>query len=126
MIFIILLIDQFWDQLIVYSIGGTMFWMSNEHDPISMSVSPKDSIEDDEKFITLTDEDMKSIPRIKEAIENIGTVKESIFGNKGLPEEQSNEYIEWFKQKSQDRLNVDKFRLIQYDEQIYSVGFSIC
>ncbi len=109
----------------VYSIGGTMFQMSNEHNQISMSVSPKDSI-DDEKFITLTDEDMKSIPRIKEAIENIGTVKESIFGHKGLPEDQLNEYIEWFKQKSQDRLNVDKSKLIQYDEQIYSVGFSIC
>lgn len=110
----------------VYSVDGTVFWTSDEHEPIRMGVYPKDTIGEDKKFITLTDEDMRSIPKIKEAIQNIGTVKESITAHKGLPEDQWNEYWEWFKQTSQDRLNADRFRLIQYDKQFYSVGFGIC
>jgi hypothetical protein len=69
---------------------------------------------------------MKSVPKIKQAIEDIGTIQESINGRKGLPEDQWNEYREWFKQKSQEQLNTDRFRLIQYDEQFYLVGFGIC
>ena len=91
-----------------------------------MSIFPIDGIKGDEKFITLTDEDMKDIPEIKEAIESIGTIQESISANKGLPEDQWNKYREWFEQKSQERLNADKFRLIQYDGQFYSIGFGIC
>lgn len=88
----------------VYSISGTNFWTSDEHNPRRMGVFPIDGIEDDEKFIILTDDDMKSIPKIKEAIESIGTVKESISAYKGLPEDEWNEYREWFTQKSQERL----------------------
>jgi hypothetical protein len=110
----------------VYSVSSTNFWTSDEHEPRRMSIFPIDVIEDDEKFITLTDEDMKSIPKIKEAIESIGTIKKSISTYKGLPEDQWNEYREWFEQKSQDRLYAEWFRFIQYDEQFYSVGFSIC
>lgn len=109
-----------------YSVSGTNFWTSDEHEPRRMSIFPIDSIEDDEKFITLSDDDMKSVPKIKDAIETIGTIQESISAHKGLPEDKWNEYREWFKQKSQDRLNSDRFRFVQYDEQIYSVGFSIC
>ena len=90
-----------------------------------MNVYP-DEIEDDEKFIVLTDEDMKSVPKIKQAIEDIGTTQESINGQKGMPEDQWNEYIKWFKQKSQERLNTDSFRLVEYDGRLYSVAFSIC
>ncbi|WP_160272909.1 hypothetical protein [Nitrosopumilus piranensis] len=110
----------------VYSIDGTYFWTSNEHDPRRMGVYPQDSIKDDEKFIILTDEDMESVPKIKEAIENIGKVKESISARKGLPEDQQNQYREWFGQKSQDRLNSDTFRVIQYEGHLYSIGFGIC
>ena len=109
-----------------YSIGGTYFWTSNEHEPRRMGVYPQDAIKDDEKFIMLTDEDMELVPKIKDAIENIGTVKESIFASKGLPEDQWNQYREWFEQKSQDRLNSDKFRLIQHDDHLYSIRFGIC
>jgi hypothetical protein len=108
-----------------YSVGGTKFWVSDEHKPKRMNVYP-DEIKEDEKFIVLTDEDMKSVPKIKQAIEDIGTIQESINGRKGLPEDQWNEYREWFKQKSQEQLNTDRFRLIQYDEQFYLVGFGIC
>lgn len=109
-----------------YTVSGTVFWKSDEHEPMRMGVYPKDTLEEDEKFITLTEEDMRSIPEIKKAIENIGTVKESISAYKGLPEDQWNEYRQWFEQKSQDRLNKDWFRVIQYNEQIYPVGFVIC
>lgn len=110
----------------VYSIDGTYFWTSDEHEPRRMGVYPQDAVKDDEKFIVLTDEDMKSVPKIKEAIENIDTVKESISARKGLPEDQWNQYREWFEQKSQDRLNSDEFRLIQHDGNLYSIGFGIC
>ena len=109
-----------------YSISGTNFWKSDEHESIRMSVVPTDVIEVDEKFITLTDEDMKSIPKIKETIEKIGNIKESISAHKGLPEDQWNKYRGWFEQKSQERLYAEWFRLIQHDGQFYSVGFSIC
>jgi hypothetical protein len=108
-----------------YSVGSTVFWVSDEHEPKRMNVYP-DEIKEDEKFIVLTDEDMKSVPKIKQAIEDIGTIQESINGRKGLPEDQWNEYREWFKQKSQEQLNADRFRMIQYDEQFYSVAFGIC
>jgi len=109
-----------------YSVSSTNFWTSDEHEPRRMGIFPIDAIDKDEKFITLTDEDMKSIPKIKDAIENIGTVKESVSAHKGLPEDKWNEYREWFEQKSQDRLYAEWFRFIQYNEQFYSVGFSIC
>jgi len=109
-----------------YSVSSTNFWTSDEHEPRRMSIFPINNIEDDEKFITLSDEDMKSIPKIKDTIENIGTVKESVSAHKGLPEDQWKEYREWFAQKSQDKLNAEWFRFIQYDEQFYSVGFLIC
>jgi hypothetical protein len=69
---------------------------------------------------------MKSVPKIKDAIASIGTIKESVSASKGLPEDQWNQYREWFKQKSQDSLNSDRFRLIQYDNHLYSIGFGIC
>ena len=109
----------------IYSIGGTVFWTSDES-KLSMSVHLKDSVDETQKSVTLTEEDMKSIPKIRDAIENIGTIKESIYAHKGLPEEQWNEYREWFEQKSQERLNADDFRLMQYDERFYSVAFGIC
>jgi hypothetical protein len=109
-----------------YSVSGTYFWTSDEHEPRRMSFFPIDDINDDEKFITLTDEDMKSVPKIKDAIASIGTIKESVSASKGLPEDQWNQYREWFKQKSQDSLNSDRFRLIQYDNHLYSIGFGIC
>jgi len=109
-----------------YLIDGTVFWTSDEHEPMRMNIHPKETVEEGEKFITLTDEDMKFIPKIKEAIESIGTVQESISAYKGLSEDRWNEYRDWFKQKSQDRLNADGFRLIKYNEHLYSVGFLIC
>ena len=109
-----------------YLIGGTFFWTSDEHEPRRMGVYPRETVEEDKKFITLTDEDMESIPKIKEAIENIGTVQKSISAYKGMPEDRWNEYRDWFEQKSQDRLNADRFRLIEYNERLYSVGFLIC
>ena len=110
----------------VYSIDGVYFWTSYEHEPRRMGIYPIDIIENNEKFIILTDDDMKSVPKIKEAIESIGTIEESVSARKGLPEDQWNEYREWFEQKSQDRLYAEWFRLIQYNEQFYSVGFPIC
>ena len=109
-----------------YSVDGTVFWTSDEHEPRRMGVYPKDTVDEDEKFVTLTDEDMKSVPKIKEAIENIGTIKESVTGFKGLPEDEWNQYREWFEQKSQVQLGTDSFRLIEYNDQLYSVGFGIC
>lgn len=108
-----------------YSIGETVFWTSDEHEPMRMTVYPVDETKD-KKSIVLTDEDMKSVPKIKQAIENIGTVQESINGIKGLPEDQWNEYREWFKKTSKARLNADGFRLVELDEHLYSVSFVIC
>lgn len=110
----------------VYSIGGTIFWTSDESN-LSMSVHLRDSADESKKSVVLTEDDMKSVPKIKEAIESIGTIKESVSASKGLHDEGEWErYREWFKQKSQERLNADGFRLVDYDNHLYSLGFGIC
>lgn len=111
----------------VYSIGGTVFWTSNEHEPRPLRVYSQDSIGEDEKFIVLTDSDMESLPKLEEAIKKIGTIKESVTAIKGTDEEgEWNEYRNWFEQKSQEQLGSKDFRLLQYKDQLYSVGFAIC
>ena len=113
----------------VYVLSHTFFWVANEHETQSMSVHLQDSIDNDKKFITLTDEDMESIPKIKQAIEKIGTEFENIHARKGLPENPDwNEYREWFEQKKTEQFNLDEIYVpgFVYNNEYYDLGFPIC
>ena len=113
----------------VYVLSHTVFWVANEHETQSMSVHLQNSIDNDKKFITLTDEDMGSIPKIKQAIEKIGTEFESIVAYKGLPENPDwNEYREWFGQKKTEQFNLDETYVpgFVYNDEYYDLGFPIC
>ena len=113
----------------VYVLSHTVFWVANEHEIQSMSVHLQDSIDNDKKFITLTEKDMESIPKIKQAIEKIGTEFESIHASKGLPENPDwNEYREWFEQKKTEQFNLDEIYVpgFVYNDEYYDLGFPIC
>jgi hypothetical protein len=112
-----------------YVIGHTVFWASDEHEMQSLSVHLQENIDVDEKFITLTEKDMKKIPKLKQAIENIGTELESVVAFKGLPENPDwNEYREWFDQKRTEHFNLDETYVpgFAYKNKYYDLGFPIC
>ncbi|BDQ30517.1 hypothetical protein [Nitrosopumilus zosterae] len=113
----------------VYVLSHTVFWVANEHETQSISVHLRNSIDNDKKFITLTEKDMESIPKIKQAIEKIGTEFESIVAYKGLPENPDwNEYREWFGQKKTEQFNLDETYVpgFVYNDEYYDLGFPIC
>lgn len=115
----------------VYVISRTVFWTSDEHETRFLSVHLQDELKDDEKFVTLTDEDMKSIPKIKQAIGKIGTEFESVVAFKGMVEDPDwNYYRNWFKEKSTEQFGPDdKTRYVAgfvYEDEYYEVGFPIC
>ena len=113
----------------IYVIGHTVFWISNEHEMQSLSVHLQENIRGDEKFITLTDKDMTQIPKIKQAIEKIGTELESTVAFKGLSENPDwNEYKEWFEQKKTGQFNLDETYVpgFVYKDEYYDLGFLIC
>ncbi|MCV0409619.1 hypothetical protein [Nitrosopumilus sp.] len=112
-----------------YVLSHTFFWVANEHETQHMSVHLQDSIDHDKKFITITEKDMESIPKIKQAIEKIGTEFESIVAYKGLPENPDwNEYREWFGQKKTEQFNLDETYVpgFVYNNEYYDLGFPIC
>ena len=113
----------------VYALSHTVFWVSDEHEMQSMSVHLKESIKDDEKFVTLNDKDMESIPKIRQAIESIGTELESVVAFKGVPEDPDwNNYREWYAKKSAEQFDLDEtyVRGFVYEKEYYDLGFSIC
>ena len=113
----------------VYSVGSTVFWVSDEHEMKSLSAYLKNSLSEDEKFVTLTDDDMKSIPKVKQAIEKIGTELQSIVAFKGMPEDPDwNHYRDWFQQKSSEQFDLDEVYVhgFVYKEEYYDLGFPIC
>lgn len=113
----------------VYVLSHTFFWVANEHETQHISVHLQDSLDNNKKFITLTDEDMESIPKIKQTIEKIGTEFESIHARKGLPEHPDwNEYREWFEQKKTEQINLDETYVpgFVYNDDYYDLGFPIC
>ncbi|BDQ30469.1 hypothetical protein NZNM25_08880 [Nitrosopumilus zosterae] len=110
-----------------YTMGSTVFWIADEHEMQSISIRLQDDLKD-EKYITLTDKDMDSVPKIKQTIEKIGTELESIVAFKGVPENPDwNNYREWFDQKK-TAYNLDDVYVkgFVHDEEYYDLGFLIC
>lgn len=114
----------------IYAIGETVFWISDEHN-LHMSVHLQDTVDDEQKFISLTDEDMKKLPKIKNAILNIGTVQEYVLAFKGVPEPEQKTYHDWYIGKARDNFGNDGERMESfsgfiYDDEYYEMNFPIC
>ncbi|NNL58094.1 MAG: hypothetical protein HKP31_01275, partial [Nitrosopumilus sp.] len=113
----------------VYILGHTVFWISDEHEMQSMSVHLKENIDESKKFVTLNDEDMESIPKIRKAIEKIGTELESVVAFKGVLENPDwNDYQEWYANKSAEQFGTEDVyvRGFVYEGEHYELGFMIC
>jgi len=113
----------------VYVLSHTVFWVSDEHEMQSMSVHLKENLDESKKFVTLNDIDMKSIPKIREAIEKIRTELESVVAFKGVPENPDwNNYRDWFANKSAEQFGTkDTYvRGFVYEGEHYELGFMIC
>ena len=112
-----------------YTLDSTVFWIANEHEMQSMSIHLQDHLKEDKKYITLTDKDMDSIPKIKQTIGKIGTELESIVAFKGMPENPDwNNYREWFDQKKTEQFNLDEVYVKGFvrEGEYYDLGFLIC
>ena len=112
-----------------YTMGSTVFWVADEHEMQSISISLQDNLKEGEKYITLTDKDMDSVPKIKQTIERIGTELESIVAFKGMPENPDwDNYREWFDQKKAEQFNLDDVYVkgFVHEGEHYDLGFLIC
>ncbi len=113
----------------VYVLGHTVFWVSDEHEMQSMSVHLKENLDESQKFVTLNDEDLESIPKIGKAVTKIGTELESVVAFKGVPENPDwNDYREWYANKSAEQFGTDDVHVrgFIYENEHYDLGFLIC
>lgn len=113
----------------IYVISGTTFWTSDEHN-LRMTVGMRDSVED-RKFITLTEDDMREIPKIMKGIEEIGKTQESVRAGKAVPEPEQKYYIDWYWEKSVAELGSDgrassSNHGFVYGDEHYQARFTIC
>ncbi|MGI0009916.1 MAG: hypothetical protein ACREAE_00780 [Nitrosopumilaceae archaeon] len=80
--------------------------------------------------LQITEEDMAKLPKIKEAIDQIGTYEISPYNSTGLPELEQRNYMKWFESKYQEQYgNVARTYSdyhFQYDDKYYDAGFTIC
>jgi len=110
-----------------YDIGGTVFWTSEENN-LSMSVSLKDSLDEDQKYVTLNDDDMENIPKIKNGINDIGTKLEYVAAFKGVTEPELDYYGKWFDEQSNLLSDGKQWSAegFVYDGEYYQMNNSIC
>jgi hypothetical protein len=109
-----------------YSIGGTNFWMDDEHSSFRISVSLKET--EPEKFVELEDDDLENIPKIKEAMEEISLKLDSILVFNGVTEEELREYSIWLDSKFEEHYggSYKPTPVFIYQEKFYEMSGGIC
>ncbi len=85
------------------------------------------------KFLSINDNDLKEMPVISELIKATHQIPFPLNGgisaSKGLVENPDwNDYRDWYDQKKAEEFNLDEVRVkgFVYNEEYYSIGFSIC
>lgn len=118
------------DPYILYN--GKTYWVntggySAEYFPTKTLVV-EESRFPQKQSITITDEDLKALPSIKEGIEKLWTYEVSSFNYTGLQEDEWNQYREYFEQKSIEQFGNESRHttMFQYNGKYYDVGFAIC
>jgi hypothetical protein len=105
----------------LYVIAGFVF--PNPEFPnverVELYISPDTGIK--ESKIILTDDDFVKIPKIKKAVEEIGSHEVRSYEHVGMPENEWNQYRKWFDEKF-----VEGYSYFKYDDKIYSPSFGIC
>ncbi|MCE9651495.1 MAG: hypothetical protein K8Q89_00285 [Nitrosarchaeum sp.] len=112
----------------IYTLGDTVFWTSDEDELHQLVIRLDDSLRDNSKFIILTDDDMKHVPKIKQLIDIIGTEYDDIIASKSVKENPDwKNYRDWFKQKRLEfETDESKIHGFMYKEEYYSLSFPIC
>lgn len=77
--------------------------------------------------IKITDDDLQNIPKIKDAINEIGTYEISPLDNVGLPEDQWYHIQRWFEGKYREQYGKDGVTwYFHHNDKNYSASFAIC
>ena len=80
--------------------------------------------------ITMTAQDFESVPKIKTAIDEIGTYETSPFSAVGLPEDEWYKIQKWLKQKYEQQYGTKEdgsySTYLRHDGKNYFTAFSIC
>lgn len=77
--------------------------------------------------IHITEQDLESLPKIRNMINQIGTYEASPSAYVGLPEDEQNRIQKWFEQKYEQLYNaVGSSSYFHYNGKNYSVSFAIC
>lgn len=118
------------DPYILYN--DKTYWVntggySTEYFPTKTLVVEESKFPQKESII-ITDKDLEVLPKIKEGIENLWTYEISPYNHTGLPENEWNQYRDYFEQKSTERFGDESGYMTKfhYDEKYYEVGFAIC
>jgi len=110
----------------IYVIDGFVF-ITSPYD-IELIASQQDA--QGIKTIEITNDDFRSIPGIKKAIDEIGTYETSPFSNIGLPEEEQRRYMDWFEEKYEEQYGAQEdgsySSYFHYNGRYYAPNFSIC
>jgi len=106
-----------------YGINGFVF--SQTLQVLAISVVLNES--DEPNSIMVVEEDFESIPKIKDAINEIGAYQISPTVSIGIPEDEWDDIRDWLRQKSEQQYGTSgPTSYFQYDGKNYSVGFAIC
>jgi hypothetical protein len=78
--------------------------------------------------IVLVDEDFVEIPKIKKAVEEIGTYQVSTFESIGMPEDERSQYGKWFEEKHKSKYGntTGPYSYFKYGDKVYSAFSVIC
>lgn len=94
----------------------------NYGDPHRIEVGVlKHDLTPDRSYVELTDDDWKHIPKVKEAMDKIGTLQEEISVQTGLPKSELNKYEGWI--ENYPGMVVGSF--LEYNGEYYRISFWI-
>jgi len=106
-----------------YVVDGFMFEGFSDDVQLSASLYTEKALQP----ITLTEDDFGSIPKIKKAIDEIGSYQVSPHASVGLPEDEQTRIQKWFEKEYKEQYGVEGFTpYFHYKEKSYSVSFAIC
>jgi hypothetical protein len=118
------------DSYILYN--DKTYWVntggySTEYFPTKTLVVEESKFPQKESII-ITDEDLVVLPKVKEGIEKLWTYEISSYNYTGIPENEWNQYRDYFEKKSTERFGDESgyTTMFHYDGRYYQVGFAIC
>lgn len=107
----------------MYEVRGTTFLVDDLDELRYFILYPRDD-SDHHKFVVLDENDMESVPLLKQAITEIGTMTESVTAFKGVDEETKSHYNDWFRKNLDFDRELSKSYLFKHDSNFYLIEFN--